>query len=93
MSVGPSDPEEGTRCDPKTISCSAAKATKVPGAFSGVLELNSSDKVEFECDITNNTNSIFVGANEAKDDEMCILVGDTVGATITPLCQYTTERL
>ena len=39
------------------------------------------------------TNLAFVGANEAKDDEMCILVGDTVGATTTPLCQYTTERL
>ena len=91
--MGRATRRRGRAAIPTPIRCSAAKATKVPGAFSGVLELNSSDKVEFECDITNNTNSIFVGANEAKDDEMCILVGDTVGATITPLCQYTTERL
>ena len=49
--------------------------------------------MEFECDIINNTNNVFVGANEAKDDEMCILVGDTVGATIPGFCQYNTQQL
>jgi hypothetical protein len=69
------------------------RAAKTAGGFSGVLELTPSDMIDFECDVTNNTNSIFVGANEAKDDEMCILVGDTVGASISPACSYTTERL
>jgi hypothetical protein len=69
------------------------RAAKKEGAFSGVLELGPGDTVDFECEVTNNTSNFFVGANEAKDDEMCILVGDTVGASISPACQYVTERL
>jgi hypothetical protein len=56
------------------------------GGFSGVLDLKAGDVVEFECDILNDTNSVFLGANEATDDEMCIMIGDTVGASVPPLC-------
>jgi hypothetical protein len=57
-------------------------ATKTPGGHSGIVDIMSGDDIYFECEITNMTNSVFRGQNEAKDDEMCILVGDTVGATV-----------
>jgi hypothetical protein len=56
------------------------------GGFSGVMDLKAGDMVEFECDILNDTNSVFLGANEAEDDEMCILIGDTVGTQIPIGC-------
>jgi hypothetical protein len=62
-----------------------AKAKK-DGGFSGVLDLMPGDQLEFECQILNDTNTVFVGANEANDDEMCIMIGDTVGTAISPLC-------
>jgi len=60
--------------------------TKKEGGASGVMDLAVGDNVEFECDIVNNTQKTFVGQNEAEDDEMCILVGDSVGTTIPFLC-------
>jgi hypothetical protein len=56
------------------------------GGFSGVVNLKAGDVIDFECDIVNDTQTTFLGANEANDDEMCILVGDTVGATVPLLC-------
>jgi hypothetical protein len=61
----------------------------VDGGFSGVLDLKAGDVIEFECDIVNNTTTTFLGANEAENDEMCILVGDTVGASVPTLCTAT----
>jgi hypothetical protein len=61
-------------------------AAKVAGGYSGVLDVRSGDNIHFECEITNMTNNTFRGANEAIDDEMCILVGDSAGATLSPLC-------
>jgi len=61
-------------------------AAKAAGGYSGVLDVKPGDNIHFECEITNMTNNTFRGANEAIDDEMCILVGDSVGATISPLC-------
>jgi hypothetical protein len=52
---------------------------KKDGGHSGVVELAVGDTVDFECEIVNDTNSTFIGLNEANDDEMCILIGDTVG--------------
>jgi hypothetical protein len=63
---------------------------RLDGGFSGVVDLMPGDKVEFDCQILNNTNSTFLGANEAENDEMCILVGDSVGTSIPPLCTATT---
>ncbi len=65
------------------------RATETPGGFSGIVDIKTGDNIYFECDITNMTNSTFLGRNEAKDDEMCILVGDTVGATVQGFgCDY-----
>jgi len=63
---------------------------KIGGGWNGILDLQAGDSLEFECDITNDTNQTFVGRNEALNDEMCILIGDTVGTTVPGLCQYTT---
>jgi hypothetical protein len=86
--------------DPLTLEYSssvkntpAVSATKTPGGWSGLLDLQPGDKVEFECDIINNTTKTFRGANEAENDEMCILIGDTVGMTVTNACTYTTTPL
>jgi hypothetical protein len=65
-------------------------ATKTAGGFNGPVDIQVGDQIYFECDIINNTSSVFRGANEAKDDEMCILVGDSVGAKVPTLCQYQT---
>ena len=37
------------------------------------------------------TNNTFVGQNEAIKDEMCILIGDSVGTTVPGFCTYTSE--
>jgi len=68
-------------------------AKKTPGAASGVMSLAVGDTLSFECEIVNDTDSTFVGQNEAKNDEMCILVGDTVGTTVPSFCDYTTTDL
>jgi hypothetical protein len=67
----------------------SSPAMKKDGGFSGVLDLAAGDVVEFECQILNDTQSVFVGMNEANDDEMCILIGDTVGTGISPVCTAT----
>ena len=61
-------------------------AAKAAGGYSGVLDVKQGDNLYFECEIANMTNNTFRGANEAIDDEMCILVGDSVGARVSPLC-------
>jgi hypothetical protein len=68
-------------------------AKKVAGGASGILNLAPGDTMSFECDIVNNTDQFFVGQNEAKNDEMCILIGDTVGATVPAFCEYSTTEL
>lgn len=67
-------------------------ATKTVGGASGILNLKSGDTLDFECEIVNNTDKNFYGANEASDDDMCILVGDTVGSTVTAGCTPITAR-
>jgi hypothetical protein len=62
---------------------------KIGGGYSGILDVKPGDSIEFECDILNDTNSVFVGQNEAQDDEMCILIGDSVGTRLSPLCTPT----
>jgi hypothetical protein len=62
---------------------------KTDGGFTGIVDLQANDTVEFECEILNDTQKTFVGLNEAEDDEMCIMIGDTVGTTITPGCTPT----
>ena len=74
-----------------TVTNDAADpATQARGGWSGPLDLMMGDKLSFECEIINHSNKTFRGANEAKDDEMCILVGDTVGTTLPTFCNSTT---
>lgn len=61
-------------------------AKKRPGAISGILNIKPGDTIDFECEIINMTDKNFTGANEAADDEMCILVGDAVGGGLGPFC-------
>jgi hypothetical protein len=62
------------------------------GGFSGILDLMPGDKLDFECEIINKTTKNFTGANEANDDEMCILVGDSVGTKVPTLCSAIQPR-
>jgi hypothetical protein len=65
---------------------------KTIGGTSGILDLKQGDTLDFECEIVNNTDKNFFGANEASDDEMCILTGDSVGATVAAGCKAITAR-
>jgi len=56
------------------------------GGLSGILELKQGDVLDFDCEIINNTDKNFFGANEAEDDEMCIMIGDSVGAQVAGQC-------
>jgi hypothetical protein len=66
--------------------------TKTTGGSSGILDLKQGDTLDFECEIVNDTDKNFFGANEASDDEMCILVGDTVGAQVSAGCSPIAAR-
>jgi hypothetical protein len=50
------------------------------GAISGDFFLAPTDKLRFECDITNDLNTSLVSTNEAFTGEMCILFGSIVGS-------------
>ena len=65
---------------------------KIAGGTSGIIELQQGDSLDFECEIINMTDKNFFGANEAADDEMCILTGDTVGASVSAGCSQITAR-
>jgi hypothetical protein len=62
------------------------------GGYSGIVDLKPGDTIEFSCDILNDTQSVFVGQNEAENDEMCIMIGDTVGTSIPPFCAASDEQ-
>jgi hypothetical protein len=55
-------------------------ASRLSGAVSGDLVLAPTDKLRFECDITNDLNTTLTSTNEAFTGEMCILFGTMVGA-------------
>ena len=59
---------------------------KLLGGVSGMLQVKAGDQIDFECEIVNNTNKNFTGANEAEDDEMCIMIGSSVGAQVSGGC-------
>jgi hypothetical protein len=65
---------------------------KTAGGWSGVLDLKAGDTIDYECEIVNMTDKNFFGANEADDDEMCIITGDAVGTTIPTYCTATPSR-
>jgi hypothetical protein len=59
------------------------------GGYSGIMDLAAGDTLDFECDIVNDTQNTFIGQNEAMNDEMCIMIGDTVGTTVPIACTGT----
>ena len=65
---------------------------KLMGGASGIVNIKQGDTLDFECEIVNNTDKNFVGLNEAQDDEMCILTGDTVGASVSAGCSPIASR-
>jgi hypothetical protein len=65
---------------------------KFLGGASGILNITQGDTLDFECEIINSTNKNFTGANEAQDDEMCILGGEAVAAKISPRCTAMAAR-
>jgi hypothetical protein len=57
--------------------------TKIAGAFTGDLDLQVGDYLEWECEVNNKQSiTITYGQNEALNSEMCILVGDLIGPAI-----------
>jgi hypothetical protein len=66
---------------------------KIAGGWTGILDTQPGDMINFECEIINQTNQTFVGQNEATNDEMCILVGNSVGTKVPAFCTYDTKVL
>jgi len=58
-------------------------ANKIAGAYSGDLDLQAGDALDWECEVQNTQNqTLTYGANEALNSEMCILIGDVIGDAI-----------
>jgi hypothetical protein len=60
--------------------------TQRGGGVTGILDLLPGDTLDWECEVKNQTNKVLRFTNEVFDGEMCILIGDTVGPTIS--CQH-----
>jgi hypothetical protein len=56
------------------------------GGVSGILDLLPGDTMDWECEVQNQTNKVLRFTNEVYDGEMCILIGDAVGPTVS--CQF-----
>jgi hypothetical protein len=66
-----------------TTNPPADTSMKVAGAYSGDLDLQPGDELDWECEVQNTTSkTITYGQNEALDSEMCILIGDVIGDAI-----------
>jgi len=79
--------------DPLVVEYNTITENKAPdpealrgGAVSGVLDVLPGDTLDWECEVKNQTNKVLRFTNEVYDGEMCILIGDTVGPTIS--CQH-----
>ena len=55
-------------------------ANRKSGGTSGLLLLSPGEQLRFSCDINNDTDFDFLGANEVNTDEMCNLFGSVAGA-------------
>jgi hypothetical protein len=88
------DPEHPAVLDFNSITPNAAPdpQARVAGGWNGILDLEPGDVLSFECEIVNMTDQNFVGLNEAANDEMCILVGDTVGTQVPGFCSAIPAR-
>jgi hypothetical protein len=56
------------------------RAKHVEGGWSGILDLQSGDKLEWECDVTNNNPTPIMFSNETYTGEMCIMDAELVGS-------------
>jgi hypothetical protein len=61
----------------------ADPSMKVAGAYSGDLDLQPGDELDWECEVQNSSSmTITYGQNEALNSEMCILIGDLIGPAL-----------
>jgi hypothetical protein len=78
--------EEPAVLEYNTLTTNAAPdaTAKRAGGVSGMLDFSAGDTIEWECEVHNRQNiTITFGQNEGADSEMCILVGDNIGAALT----------
>ncbi|MDD9967317.1 MAG: hypothetical protein OXR73_13870 [Myxococcales bacterium] len=52
------------------------------GGWTGTLDVQAGDSIEWECEVHNQTDGVLRFTNELYDGEMCILIGDAVGPSI-----------
>jgi hypothetical protein len=76
-----------------TANTPANRTNSIGGGWSGILDLQDGDNLAFECDIVNNTDQTFVGRNEATNDEMCIMTGESIDSKVPFQCTSTTTLL
>jgi hypothetical protein len=61
-------------------------AAQKGGATTGILDLLPGDTMDWECEVLNQTNGVLRFTNEVFNGEMCILIGDAIGPSIS--CQF-----
>lgn len=59
----------------------ADRQSRVEGGWTGVLDLEPGDRLEWECHVVNQRDVTLRFTNETYDGEMCILDGELVGTT------------
>lgn len=59
----------------------ADRQNRIPGGYSGILDVQAGDRFEWECEINNTTSQTLHFANEAQTAEMCITFGSFVPST------------
>jgi hypothetical protein len=57
----------------------ADRENQVEGGWTGILDLQKGDKLEWECHVINNTPGVLRFTNETFTGEMCIMDGEMVG--------------
>ena len=58
----------------------AIRERGIEGGWSGVLDLQAGDMLEWECHVVNQTDGVLRFTNQNFNGEMCILDAELVGA-------------
>ncbi|HMJ12991.1 MAG TPA: hypothetical protein VK524_16330 [Polyangiaceae bacterium] len=69
--------------DSVNTNWTADRVNRVPGGYSGIVDVFPGDRFEWECEINNVTSGILRFANEVYTAEMCITFGSFVPSTPT----------
>jgi hypothetical protein len=58
---------------------------RIEGGWSGILDLQAGDLIEWQCDVVNRQNTVLRFTDQAYLGEMCVIDAEAVGASCTTL--------